>query len=61
MNTLFYLVISVCSITGECFDAPLGLYPSEADCRSAAAEQAVQGECLPYRKMADDQQPAVKM
>ncbi|AMO48855.1 Hypothetical protein AKI40_2457 [Enterobacter sp. FY-07] len=60
MSSLFYLVITVCAIIGECFDTPIGIYQTKAECYAAAAEQHVKGECLPYRRTADDQQPAVR-
>ncbi|WP_437889318.1 DUF1482 family protein [Phytobacter sp. V91] len=59
MNIVFYLVITVCALTGECSYTPLGVYQTEADCNSAAAEQSVKGDCFPVEKSAADQQPAV--
>jgi hypothetical protein len=45
VSTFFYLVITVCALTGECSDTPLGVYQTEDDCNAAAAEQSVKGEC----------------
>ena len=59
MSTLFYLVITVCALTGECSDTPLGVYQTEDDCNAAATEQSVKGECFPVSIPAADQQPAV--
>lgn len=62
MSTLFALVISICALTGECSDVLIGVYDSEKICTDAAAEQHVDGLCLPYKQVlttADDQQPAV--
>jgi hypothetical protein len=58
--TFFYLVVTVCALTGECSDTLLGVYQTEADCYAAAAEQSVKGECFPVSKPADDQQPAFR-
>lgn len=62
MSTLFALVISVCSLTGECSDVLIGVYETERICSEAATEQHVNGQCLPYKQAfaaAEDQQPAV--
>lgn len=59
MSTFFYLVVTVCALTGECSDTPLGVYQTEDECYAAAAEQDVKGECFPVSKSAADQQPAV--
>ncbi|QWA09563.1 DUF1482 family protein [Sodalis ligni] len=47
MNTLFALVISICSTHGACTDAVVDVYPSEAVCRQAAYEQRINGACYP--------------
>ncbi|ATA23500.1 DUF1482 domain-containing protein [Brenneria goodwinii] len=62
METLYALVITVCTFGSHCQDAVLEIYESERDCEQAAYEQRVHGECFPVEGIirADDQQPAIK-
>ncbi|PWC10692.1 DUF1482 domain-containing protein [Brenneria roseae subsp. americana] len=62
METLYALVITICTFGSHCQDAVLEIYESERDCEQAAYEQRVHGECFPVEGIikADDQRPAVK-
>jgi hypothetical protein len=47
MNTLFALVINICSVHAGCVDAVLNVYDSKALCEQAEVDQRVAGECYP--------------
>ena len=49
MNTMFALVITVGMLIGGNQDVLLGVYDSEKECKAAAVEQGVKGECLPLK------------
>lgn len=46
MNTLFALVLTIATTTGDFQDVVLGVYDSEQLCEAAAVEQHVNGECF---------------
>ena len=62
MESLFALVIVICTTTGDCHEAVLGVYETQKDCAADMFEQRVHGECFPVEGIirADGQQPAVK-
>ncbi|UMB78838.1 YebW family protein [Dickeya fangzhongdai] len=60
-GVLFALVISVCTLSGECDDAVLSVHDSEQECQHAIFEQGISGECYPVERIirrADDQRPS---
>ncbi len=62
MNTLFALVLSIGMTDGSYQDVVVDVYDSFSQCRSAAAEQRVDGECYPIDDIiqGDDQRPAIE-
>ncbi|MFJ5472737.1 DUF1482 family protein [Pectobacterium carotovorum] len=62
METLFALVLVICTTTGECHEAVLGVYDTHQDCVADMYEQRINGECSAVvgMTMADDQRPATK-
>ncbi|ELV3520373.1 DUF1482 family protein [Escherichia coli] len=61
MNTLFALVMTVFLTSGETQDVVTGIYNSESECKAAAIEQKVAGECFPVEKFirpVDEEIPA---
>ena len=61
-ETLFALVLVICTTAGECHEAVLGVYDTKQDCVTDMYEQRVNGECSPVEGSirADGQQPATK-
>ncbi|MFJ5389469.1 DUF1482 family protein [Pectobacterium sp. CHL-2024] len=61
-ETLFALVLVICTTTNECHEAVLGVYDTKQDCVTDMYEQRVNGECWPVEGIirADGQQPATK-
>ncbi len=51
MNTVFALVLSAMLNTGEPVDLVTGLYNSLNECKAAAAEQKIPGNCYPVDKI----------
>ncbi|MDS1575793.1 DUF1482 family protein [Escherichia coli] len=51
MNTVFALVLNVMLNTGEPVDLVTGLYDSLNECKAAAAEQKIPGNCYPVDKV----------
>ncbi|TNM80095.1 DUF1482 family protein [Escherichia coli] len=51
MNTVFALVLNVILNTGEPVDLVTGLYNSLNECKAAAAEQMIPGNCYPVDKV----------
>jgi len=47
MNTLFALVINICTVHAGCVDAVVDVYDTKALCEQAAIEQRVNGACYP--------------
>ncbi|EEV5624051.1 TPA: DUF1482 family protein [Escherichia coli] len=51
MNTVFALVLNVILNTGEPVDLVTSLYNSLNECKAAAAEQKIPGNCYPVDKV----------
>ncbi|EFN1900404.1 TPA: DUF1482 family protein [Escherichia coli] len=51
MNTAFALVLTVFLVSGEPVDMVTGIYSSMKECRAAAAEQKIPGNCYPVDKV----------
>lgn len=47
MNTLFALVLTIAMTNGDYQDVVVDVYDNEQECRAAAVEQKVDGECYP--------------
>ncbi|MBE5213240.1 DUF1482 family protein [Pectobacterium sp. A535-S3-A17] len=62
-ETLFALVLVICTTTGECHEAVLGVYDTKQDCVADMYDQRVHGECYPVEGVistGDDQRPATR-
>lgn len=62
MNSLFALVITVCTVSGDCSEVVTGVYESEKECYDVSLEEQSGGSCYPVEAIipADDQRPAVR-
>ncbi|MRT51993.1 DUF1482 family protein [Raoultella sp. RIT712] len=54
MSSLFALVLSIGMTVGGTQEVLLGVYDSEQDCKNAAAEQDVNGECYPLKGLLEE-------
>lgn len=54
MSTMFALMLTVGMLTGGNQDVLLGVYDSEKDCKDAAVEQDVKGECYPLKGLLEE-------
>lgn len=58
--TLFALVLTTYLTTGEVQDSVIDIYPTFTECREAAKEQKIEGNCYPVDKVIrqGDEKPA---
>ncbi|HGY5195246.1 TPA: DUF1482 family protein [Raoultella ornithinolytica] len=54
MSTMFALMLTVGMLTGGNQDVLLGVYDSETECKKAAVEQGIQGECYPLKGVLEE-------
>lgn len=54
MSTMFALMLTVGMLTGGNQDVLLGVYDSEMECKKAALEQGIQGECYPLKGVLEE-------
>lgn len=54
MSTMFALILTVGMLTGGNQDVLLGVYDSESECKKAAVEQEIKGECLPLKGVLEE-------
>lgn len=54
MSTMFALMLTVGMLTGGNQDVLLGVYDSELECKKAAIEQRIQGECYPLKGVLEE-------
>lgn len=50
-KSLFALVLTIGTTSGDYQDVVLGVYDSQPQCEAAAVEQHVSGECFPVERI----------